>query len=307
MSLLLPIIIVAQIIFSAFVLKTSPTNIVPYKDHVKNVLGVKIAQDIAPTNSNPPTTPEPQPPSNSEPAPETSPEASPAPSETTPQANPINQPEASPQPQQETTTSSSDQSQPQGPNPTSGNSPADTDQQINSLNQIFEVSPTPQPTGEQASPSPSSQVEPSQEQQATISQNMAVLNPEELTSSSESINPQAVDEVKKEEEVLDKINDPQKQTAQLLINSVDKIKDINQQIIKDDFASTNFASQRFNDQIDRALENINSLPKAQAQKLRVQLTKLCNQADLVLRNAELSVPEDLEQDLEINRSRCLSF
>lgn len=299
MSLLLPIIIVAQIIFSAFVLETSPTNITPYKDHVKNVLGVKIAQEITPTDPNPSTTPETTPPSSTQPAPETSPEASSAPSETTTQANPTDQSETSPQPQQETSPSSPDQNQPQGTSPTSGNSPADTEQRINSLNQIFEIEP--------ASPSPPSQSESSPEQQATISQNMAVLNPEELTSSSESINPQAIDEVKKEEAVLDKIADPEKQTAQLLINSVDKIKDINQEIIKDDFASTNFASQRFNDQIDRALENINSLPKAQAQKLQVQLTKLCNQADLVLRNAELSVPEDLEQDLEINRGRCLNF
>lgn len=320
---LLPILLVAQIIFSVVVVNLSPTNLSPAKHQIKNVLGVKIAQEdttatdqsTAASESNPPPSEE-KPPAVNPPAPETQQTSEPS---TPPQTNPMGEPTSS---SEIPTTNTSEQTQathtsqelsstpqPESSNTQSGQStetPTEVSQQLNTLSQILDVSPAP--TTEQIKPSEPPSSSPNLEipqLQQTISQNMAVLNPQELTSSPENINPQSNDEANKEEEKLNQITDPKKQIEQLIINSVDKVKDIHENLVKDDFSTANFASQRFNDQIDRALDSLQSLPKIQADQFKKQMTKFCNQADLVLRNAQLAVPEDLEQDLEINRGRCL--
>ncbi len=310
----LPYVLVAQLIFSLLIVNLSPNTLTPIKHDMRNVLGVQITQETTiPTDQ-----PTPPPESNSQPvagAPENPPPPESTPAPTTQETPSSSQPSASPQTPEATSIPEPTQATPlfatqpePSSTPATNQQPTNTQpeftQQMNNLNQIIEVSPVPT---EAASPSPSAAPPnlANEQLQQTISQTQAVLNPEELTSSPESINPKSVDEAKKEEETLNQITDPKKQTAQLIINSVDKIKDINENIIKADFSTANFASQRFNDQINRALDNLQSLPTSQANLLKSQVITFCNQADLILRNAQLSVPEDLEQDLEINRAKCL--
>ncbi len=295
--LLIPLVIAAQIIFSTLLLIASPATLPHIKHQVGHVLGVKIAQEPAPAEPAP--APSPETPASSptttetpSPSPESTP-ASPSPSTVESPSPPVSSPA-------DTST------QPPGPNTENpANPPAD-----NSLNEIIFSTPSPQAsetTAASSQPTSSEQPSPQPEQlQKSAQDNMAVLNTDEIVSSSEGINQQSVDEVKKEDQMLSQITDPAKQTAQLITFSADKVKDIHENIIKDDFSTTNFASQRFNDILGQAVKSLDQLTPKQAQDLKSKLNNFCNQADMVLRTAQLSVPEGMEQDLEINRANCLA-
>lgn len=135
----------------------------------------------------------------------------------------------------------------------------------------------------------------------------AITNPTEVLANPEAISPQSVAEVSKEEQKLNQTTDPAAQTKVLLDFSKDKVADINNFIKSDDQASVNFASQRFDQQLTRISDNLNNLSGDKAKSLRSQVADFCRQTDLSLKSAQLMVPEEAEQDLEINRARCLNL
>jgi len=140
--------------------------------------------------------------------------------------------------------------------------------------------------------------------EASVNQTQAVLSPDDLINSSENINNQSITEAKKEDEQVAQTTDPVTQ-SQLLINfAADKVKDMSRFTKADDFASANFAAQRFNDQMDQAISNLDKVPPQQQGQLKAKLVNFCDQADLTLRTVQLSVPEQSEPDVEIARGQC---
>ncbi len=330
MQAILPLLIVGQILLASFFLRPV--------DHKKvmfgNVLGVRVAQapDTTEAPAPPPETSAPAPaapevdtpappPETSAPAPATEAPAPPAetgtPAPETSTPTPETGTPAPGQPVTETPVIGGGQptsSETQTEQPTVENLTPTVDQS-NLFKDILEVSPsetpTPQasateaPAGTQPSVSVASTAEVTVE--ATAIQTAAVLNPTDLLNSAEEVSKQSIDEAKTEESKITEMKDPVEQSKVLVDFATDKVRDISTFIKSDDFASTNFASQRFNDHLDRVVDNINNLPPEKARKVTKQLTNFCNQADSILRSAQLSVPEEEEQDIEINRAKCLEF
>ncbi len=271
----LPIIIVAQILTAILIVNSSLPlkNLSSKKAQISKVLGIKIAQVDDQSVSNPTDN--------------SADQTQPTPDNTQPP-----QTEITTQPS-ENTTSPTEQSI--TPYSFTADNPSLFSDQLN-------------PNGPAPTASDTISVEqPSLNQEASAGQTAAVLNPSDVLNSMEEISQQSQQEVAKEEQQINQTTDIADQTKLLINFSIDKIKDINDSIKSDDFATTNFASQRFNYNLDRAINNLQNLPVAQAKLLQKQLTNLCNQADFILKSAELSVPEEAEQDLEINRAKCLNL
>lgn len=294
----LPAVIIAQLLTIILIVNSSSSlpKLNQTKHHLSKVLGVHIAQTETPSDqpqTNPQSSPDSSPPPPSNSSTETS---QPTPTEQTPTTEQPS-PYSSPTPDNPSyfndivnpTTPSSAEQPNQSPTPAQPNPSEST---------------TPTATPEQSSPTPQPSINP---QEVSPIQTAAVLNPQEVLNSLEALSPQAIDEAKKEEAQISQTTDPSDQTKLLINFTADKVKDISTSIKNDDFSSTNFASQRFNENIDRAYDNLQKLPPAQSLQLQRQLAGFCAQADFVLRSAELSVPEEVEQDLEINRAKCLSL
>lgn len=331
----LPIILVAEIIFASFTLSFP-------KQPKDNVLGVQLAQLEDSSQSNPPppaessqTTnpPTDNPPSQNTPQTEVSPLDSSQPTTGNTQAsqNSSTSQESSsglnPQNQPNEVSTSNNSSSPYDTNASSDNpsyfndiinspstnetaQPTDAESQTSS-EQPTSIETTIQPTNPQVG-NESSQTNQETETVPTPiesypNQTASVLDPNDLLNSVENINQQSIDEAKKEEDQISQTADPADQTKLLINFAADKVKDVNNSIKNDDFASTNFASQRFNEQIDQAVDNLQNLPPEKSRQLQKQLVNFCSQTDYVLKTAELSVPEEAEQDLEINRAKCLSL
>ncbi len=137
-----------------------------------------------------------------------------------------------------------------------------------------------------------------------VSQTAAVLSPGDLINSPDGLNPKSVDRAKNEDDQIDKTSDPTEQTKLLVEFATDKVRDMNNFTKSDDFASANFAAQRFNEEMDQAIGNLDKVPQKDQPQLRKQLTNFCDQADRVLRTVELSVPEGSAQDVQIARGQC---
>lgn len=270
----LVIIIALEIVFTTGILGLSSHKF-------SNVLGVrKIAQ--AEDNS-----PAPEPPQTPAPASTpSSPESSPASPESSP----------APAPASSVPTASSPATSDQTPAATPNQSPSEQTTQT-TPEQIPSPSETPG-LQENSSPVPQSSNE------TSASQTQAVLAPDELIKSPENINNTSLEEVKKEDTQLNQTTDPQQQNKLLVNFATDKVKDINNFAKADDFTSTNFAAQRFNEQMDKAISNLEKVPPKDQALVKKQLVNFCSQADQVLRTVGLSVPEEGEQDLEIARGQC---
>lgn len=312
----LAIIVALELVITSGIIGFSshPQALKQAKHKISNVLGIqKIAQVEDNSGSSTPDTSQPAnnpPPDQAQPTDQSStsapaqPEQSQAPVSSSPPSS-----ESSPTP------TSSDQNLPSTPDqsqssdqtnsgPTSGQpSPSE-------MPNLFEqeLNPSPTPEGqESSSPNPQSSGEPSPSPASVetgASQTQAVLSPDDLINSPENIDNKSVEEVKKEDTQLDQTTDPAQQTKLLVDFATDKIKDMNNFSKSDDFTSTNFAAQRFNEQMDKAISNLEKVPVKDQAKLKKQLVNFCDQADKVLRTVELSVPEEGEQDLEIARGQC---
>lgn len=278
--------LVFQLIFATAVVNLPQTpGFSQAKQKLGQVLGIKIAQvdDSTPaptdsTNAPPPPAdqPPPPPPPDQTPPPAPPPDTTSSPPPTTDQSQPAGGTAETPVTEHPN----------QPPFPTETPSPAA---------QPVENQPTPTPE-----PSPS-------EQEAQATQTQAVLDPGSLILNPDQIDSQSVKEIKTEEDKLAKTTDPAEQTKLLVNFASDKISDINNFVKQDDFTSTGFASARFSDQISQAFDKLETLSPKQAAQLKVQIDRFCQKSDQTLRTTQLAVPEDLEQDLEINRGLCLQF
>lgn len=292
----LAIIIVLELVLSTSILGLSsyPQTLNKAKHKISNVLGVEKSAQVD-DNAN----------SSSTPADNSSVETSSQTNDSTatpPPAESTNAPEPS-------STSSPQEPSLTTPVPEPSNLPSVTNQNSEAPidTPLFEQKINPSPTGESqgstTNPQPGEKP-PSNNRSENVTQTQAVLNPDDLITSSDNINIQSVTEAKKEDEQLNQISDPKEQTQTLITFATDKVRDMSSFSKSDDFSSTNFAASRFNEQIDKAINNLDKLPKQDQVKLRQQLVSFCSQADQVLRTVELSVPQKSEQDIQMARGQC---
>ncbi len=282
--------VIAQIIFTVFILGASsqPKILQQAKHEVKNVLGIsQLAQDTETPPSAPEAPAAEQPPANPPPPP-----ASEAPPST---VAPQPEPGASaPSPTQEGSVPPAASSPPEPSG--SSSSPAPSGAETPTLSPAT----SPQETGV-TTPSPT--LSP----QSSVSQTDAVLNPENVINNTEHIDKESVDAVKKEEDSISQAQTSDEKEKLLITFAKDKVNDIEKNLKQDDFATTAFAAIRLTDEIDRAAQEIQLAPAAQREKLTQQVSDFCRDADLQLKNQQLSVPEESEQDMEISRAKCLDY
>ena len=134
----------------------------------------------------------------------------------------------------------------------------------------------------------------------------SVFSPEETLTSSENVNQDSINEAEKENEQLQKTLAPEQQSILLLGFAADKVGDIDKFLRTNDFASTNFATLRLTEEITKIQSVLQRVSVLKKQELSNQLKNLCSRADETLRSAEISVPEQSEQDIEITRGVCLN-
>ncbi len=281
----LPIIIVAEIITATLFLNFSfDRPLIKTANQASDVLGVaKIAQVYDPVPN--------------EPTEEPSPTAAPQENQPTPLQETVKEPILLP-----TALATDEQNLFRESNATP-NTNAPQSEKPSLLDQILNP-PTPSVSEQNNGNAPIPL--PSEEQSLQVLQTMSLLNPADLISSPENINHESIEEAQKEEKKLAEAQTPAEQTELLIHFAKDKVRDIDTFLRIDDFASTNFAVQRLSLDIDKALETIQTMPLFQQFSLKKQLTSFCKQADEILRSAELLVPEESEQDIEMSRGACLN-
>lgn len=118
---------------------------------------------------------------------------------------------------------------------------------------------------------------------------------------------QTVNEVKEEEQNLEKATTPAEQTTVLLQNADNNVKLLDSNLKKNDFDDVSFNAVRLNDQIDKSLDTIQQLPPLEAEQLRTKIETVCKNAENALRPEQLVVPEDVEESLEITRGTCMAL
>ncbi len=134
----------------------------------------------------------------------------------------------------------------------------------------------------------------------------SVFSPAENLTSSANVNQDSINEAEKENEQLQKTLAPEQQTTLLLGFAADKIGDIDKFLRANDFAGTNLATLRLTEEITKTQSVLQQVSVLKKQELSNQLKNLCSYADETLRSAEISVPEQFEQDIEITRGTCLN-
>lgn len=284
----LPLIIAFQLLTAGLILNlsTNSASATEIRQMIKSVLGSSIiAQDVQPTD-----TPQDQPPPSDTP-----------PNDQTPPSPASNQQPAS------------------NSQPTETPSPLATD--IPLQDQVNYDQTNPQ-TSPEASPSETPLQSPSlpetplpSELPSTISESSSQLevanaseiaiNSDDLISSPIEVDKETQHKANQEDQSLEN-ETPEKQQTLLINYASNKILDLAKTIKSDDYATTSFLTQRLNDQLDKAQNIIASNPTT-ANAGRQSLKKFCSGADLILKTEQLAVPEELEQDIEITRGKCLNI
>lgn len=322
---LLIVLLIVQILFAGTILNTSTNSkqAVVVRHTLKKVLGAStfLAQD----DSSPDQSPSDQStsPSNDQGQPTTQPNDS---SQTTP-------PSEQTPPRDQITTAPAEQTT--EPIPTAAPTPAKTfdvnSQQNPSQNStsnspdtslLEEVTPTAfpsaEPQSELISPSPTSSENASTFPDTTAltatspdlinsSASVAVTDPSSLIANPQQIDETVMQKAKEEDQVLAQPHTPQQAATTLISFAKDKVIGIDTSLKTNDFATSSFLTQRLNEQLDQATQAVNNVSSPQTVQAKQSLQAFCKQADLALKTEQISVPEDLEQDVIIVRGKCLDI
>jgi hypothetical protein len=135
----------------------------------------------------------------------------------------------------------------------------------------------------------------------------AVINPDSVINTTQNLTQDTIDQVSQEETSINNETDPIAQTQILLDLGTNNVEALNDSIKMSNWSSVNFTTQRLNDVIDRASDNSNKAGSLENLALRQQISDLCETSDPILRVYALTVPQDLEQDIEIGRGKCLKL
>lgn len=248
---------------------------------ITTVLGAFIAQDIPPADQTVQDTTQPTPTDEPSPSPTETMPASPA---TDVLQAPINQPEPQATPAQDETSLLN-------PTPTPQESPsAEITPSLSEIAQGNSVQESTFSTDTSLS--------------STVNDN--VTNPGSSIETADNVAQTVIDKAGKEDQEIEAEQDPKQQTDSLINLAGEKVTDINQSISQNDFSTGSFLTQRLTNQIEKAQENLQKINPADKKSLEQKLKTFCKQADLGLKSEQLTVPEELEQDIEIARGLCLS-
>lgn len=169
---------------------------------------------------------------------------------------------------------------------------------------------TIQPTEAQLTetPTPEGQLD-SQQMANTLSNNLAlpligdtVSNADANVSSTENIETDVVTQAERNDKAINAATSPDQKSSDLLTSEQEDLNLLTTTIRNSNYASSSFLTQRL---ISNLQTFTTTLPTtANRISLQNQFITLCNQADTQLRTQQLTVPEELEQDIEITRSLC---
>ncbi len=179
------------------------------------------------------------------------------------------------------------------------------------LQQNVDLSPNEISNGSNVLSSPESITpEPDQKNTADVSESVPpvasdVTAPEGVIADVSRIDTETIEKARIEDSQLANIEAPEAKTELLINFANESVDDINTSLEKNSFSGVNFIVQRLDDQITNALNQLEQVAPDQQLALKEKIQKFSQEADRDLRNQQLVVPEDLEQDMEIVRGRLL--
>lgn len=282
------LLLALQLLALVVILSITPksNSAIQIRHALRNVLGSSIISQDVPTQDT------------------TAQDQTPAPDNSNPQPTdqPSTQPADTSTPSPSDNSSSANQVNPDSTNPNT--SPLEG--QINTQPSP-EISPSETPSAPEM-PNPSDTPTPTAESSSQLETQVAtgvIINSEEISSTPQEIDDQAQNEAISEDKALGNAT-PEQEFSLLTNYATNKISGIENNIQLNDYSTVSFLIQRLNDQIDQTQKIVNANP-AVSLSAKQNLKKFCNQADSVLKTEQLAVPEELEQDIEIARSKCLNL
>lgn len=137
--------------------------------------------------------------------------------------------------------------------------------------------------------------------------NNIVTNPDSVLANPQQVDENTMQKAQQENHVLATSQTPQDKVNTLVSFAKDKVINIETSLKQTDYSTTSFLTQRLNDQLDQTVQALSTVPQGQSNKAKQYLQAFCNKADLALKTEQISVPEDLEQDVIIARGKCLEL
>lgn len=314
----LPLVVVFQLILSSVLI-----SIPNLRSHSSSqVLGTQLAQTDSSTNTDTttPTT------DNSSSTDSTNTQNNPSPADQGSASQ--NSTDNTVQPtDQSPTPSNTDQLE--SPSPEETTPPTTTSDTENATSIENPASPTPGSPSEQSSPFPTDSSSPQTTPEITPNpssspaptgnpgdqgtqtpalseQVMTVLDPASVVSNP-TVDQNVEQQLQNQNQAVLQAVTPEAKTAVSINSGQQDLGVINNALKKDQFSDVSVVTQDLGQHIDQSLGAINQTPPQQSGALRQNLVSFCTQTDAALRSAEEMVPEELEQDIEINRAKCLNI
>ncbi len=122
-----------------------------------------------------------------------------------------------------------------------------------------------------------------------------------------ALSPRVVDQIQQENDQVAQAETPQEQVPLLLDLAGRNVSELHDFLARDNFSDISFLTRHVSDQIDQALTQVGSLDQAHRGNLKQELATFAQKAEPVLRAEQLVVPEKMEQDFEIIRSKLLNI
>lgn len=131
-----------------------------------------------------------------------------------------------------------------------------------------------------------------------------ILEPGNTLNFPENISQTTTDKAVEEDSRLEGVVDPETKNNLIVEIASSQVKNLDKLTDNNDNTSANFVIQRLNNEIETAISNLNGLPDDKKASVQQKLNNFCNNSDPTLRVAVLSVPEEIQQDIEITRGLC---
>lgn len=160
------------------------------------------------------------------------------------------------------------------------------------------AAPQNQPQGNETVVLDESQQQAQEASQAVITGNDMISGPVE------NIDDKVEQEAAAQDQKLEQTKTPEEKATLSINFAQESVKSAERSLKKDDIQTTAYVVQRISDQIDAAASNAQ---KSNNPKVLQNLSGFCQQADFSLRTQQLAVSEEMAQDFEIVRGKCLNI
>lgn len=164
-----------------------------------------------------------------------------------------------------------------------------------------ELSPSEQPSGQ-----PEETISPSETPEETKPAEAVIFKDVTSTLPSETISKQSKEETRIENEALDQAETPDEKADLLVQFGNTDVQDITSNTQQNNENEVDFHVDKLNSHLDQIQETLQQQP-AQPEIIKQQVTGLCQNAEPVLRQEALIVPDDTEQTIDIIRGKCFNY